>query len=200
MNPINTSLKNLAISRQQPKSIEVENKKPVDEKNTGYKPADMFPMENRQVINKTVEVVKPKPVELLKEPEEMATWLQKGIAAVKKVAKPVITQAVNTAGGTIGLPQLGTSLLGGAKAVQTVKAVQKQDVTPVKGSAAIAKAVNNVQTNAIMEQTTNQPTLITKVTENVKKNWMYYLGGLVVAFLVYWFFGKKKVAARRRRR
>lgn len=190
MNPINTSLKNLAISRQQRKGIEVENKKAVE--------AVLKPIQ--QPISRTVEVMKPKPVELLKEPEEMATWLQKGIAAVKKVAKPVITQAVNTAGGTIGLPQLGTSLLGGAKAVQTVKAVQKQDVTPVKGSAAITKAVNNVQTNAIMEQQANQPTAMTKVTEHVKKNWMYYLGALIGVVGLYYFFGKKKVAARRRRR
>jgi len=189
MNPINTSLKNLAISRQQPKGIEVENKKAVE---TVLKPI-------QQPISRTVEVMKPKPVELLKEPEEMATWLQKGIGAVKKVAKPLARTAVNAAGGAIGMPTLGTNLIGGVKAVSTANATKKLDVTPVKGSAAITKAVENVQTRA-MEQQTTQPTLMAKVTENVKKNWMYYLGGLVVAFLVYWFFGKKKVAARRRRR
>jgi len=189
MNPINTSLKNLAISRQQPKSIEVENKKAVE---TVLKPI-------QQPISRTVEVMKPKPVELLKEPEEMATWLQKGIGAVKKVAKPLVKTAVNAAGGAIGMPTLGTNLISGAKAVSTANATKKLDVTPVKGGAAITKAVENVQTRA-MEQQTTEPTFMTKVTENVKKNWMYYLGGLVVAFLVYWFFGKKKVAVRRRRR
>jgi len=189
MNPINTSLKNLAISRQQPKSIEVENKKAVE--------AVLKPIQ--QPISRTVEVMKPKPVELLKEPEEMATWLQKGIGAVKKVAKPLARTAVNAAGGAIGMPTLGTNLISGAKAVSTANATKKLDVTPVKGGAAITKAVENVQTRA-MEQQTTEPTFMTKVTENVKKNWMYYLGGLVVAFLVYWFFGKKKVAVRRRRR
>jgi len=195
MNPINTSLNNLVNRKSFEKPLQsqynggVENKKAVE--------AVLKPIQ--QPISRTVEVMKPKPVELLKEPEEMATWLQKGIAAVKKVAKPLAKTAVNAAGGAIGMPTLGTNLISGAKAVSTANATKKLDVTPVKGGAAITKAVENVQTRA-MEQQTTEPTFMTKVTENVKKNWMYYLGGLVVAFLVYWFFGKKKVAARRRRR
>ena len=191
MNPINTSLKNLAISRQQPKGIEVENKKAVE--------AVLKPIQ--QPISRTVEVMKPKPVELLKGPEEMATWLQKGISAVKKVAKPLAKTAVNAAGGAIGMPTLGTNLISGAKAVSTANATKKLDVTPAKGGAAITKAVENVQTRAMeQQQQTTEPTFMTKVTENVKKYWMYYLGALIGVIGLWYFFGKKKVAARRRRR
>lgn len=187
MNTLNTSLKNLAAK----KGLNIEPSKEVISK----KAVELELKPIQQPIKTTVEVIKPKPIELIKEPEDMATWLQKGIAAVKKVAKPLTTTAINAAGGLIGVPTLGTAITSSQQAKKSVATVK----APEKGATAVKQAVKNVENNRTMEQQQTQPTMASKIMENVKKNWMYYAIGAGALFAVWYLFGKKKVASRRRR-
>ena len=131
----------------------------------------------------------------------MATWLQKGISAVKKVAKPLVTTAINAGGGLIGMPALGTSLAGATQAKKEVAKVQTLTQVPEKGTTAIKQSVNNVQqqTRAMETQQQNENTFMAKAMAFAKKNWMYLAIGGGLVFALYYFMVKKKRVTRRRR-